>query len=68
MPSLKDNKTCAMLEPYQSYLTVVKGRSRLTAKTFIFKEMINSRWSQNVTTFDKASIEKQRLWWAAIIE
>jgi len=31
MPSLKDNKTCTILEQYLSYLTVVKGRSPLTA-------------------------------------
>jgi len=31
MPSLKENKTCALLEQYLSYLTVVKGRSLLTS-------------------------------------
>ena len=31
MPSLKENKTCALLEQYLSYLTVVKGRSILTS-------------------------------------
>jgi len=31
MPQLKDNKTCALLEQYLSYLVVVKGRSPLTA-------------------------------------
>jgi len=31
MSSLKDNKTCAMLEQYLNYLTIVKGRSPLTA-------------------------------------
>ena len=31
MSSLKDNKTCALLEQYLSYLTVVKGRSPLTS-------------------------------------
>ena len=30
MSSLKDNKTCALLQQYLSYLTIVKGRSRLT--------------------------------------
>jgi len=34
MSSLKDNKTCALLEQYLSYLTVVKGRSNLTAQEY----------------------------------
>jgi len=31
MSSLKDNKTCALLEQYLTYLTIVKGRSPLTS-------------------------------------
>lgn len=34
MSSLKDNRTCALLEQYLSYLTVVKGRSPLTAEEY----------------------------------
>lgn len=34
MPQLKNNKTCALLEQYLSYLTVVKGRSPLTAEEY----------------------------------
>ena len=34
MSSLKDNKTCTLLEQYLSYLTVVKGRSPLTADEY----------------------------------
>ena len=34
MPSLKENKTCVILEQYLSYLTVVKGRSPLTADEY----------------------------------
>ena len=34
MPSLKDNKTCALLEQYLSYLVIVKGRSPLTAEEY----------------------------------
>ena len=34
MPSLKDNQTCSLLEQYLSYLTVVKGRSILTAEEY----------------------------------
>ena len=34
MPSLKDNKTCALLEQYLTYLTVVKGRSPLTSMEY----------------------------------
>ena len=34
MPSLKDNKSCALLEQYLSYLVVVKGRSPLTAEEY----------------------------------
>jgi len=34
MSSLKDNKTCPLLEQYLSYLTVVKGRSPLTAEEY----------------------------------
>jgi site-specific recombinase XerC len=34
MSSLKENKTCALLEQYLSYLTVVKGRSPLTAEEY----------------------------------
>jgi len=34
MSSLKDNKTCSLLEQYLSYLTVVKGRSPLTAEEY----------------------------------
>ena len=34
MSSLKDNKTCALLDQYLSYLTVVKGRSPLTAEEY----------------------------------
>jgi len=34
MSSLKDNRTCALLEQYLSYLVVVKGRSPLTAEEY----------------------------------
>jgi integrase/recombinase XerD len=34
MPSLKDNKTCALLEQYLNYLVVVKGCSPLTAEEY----------------------------------
>jgi len=34
MPSLKDNRTCTLLEQYLSYLVVVKGRSPLTAEEY----------------------------------
>ena len=34
MPSLKDNIPCALLEQYLTYLTVVKGRSPLTAQEY----------------------------------
>jgi site-specific recombinase XerD len=34
MSSLKENKTCGLLEQYLSYLTVVKGRSLLTADEY----------------------------------
>jgi len=34
MSSLKDNKTCALLDQYLSYLTIVKGRSPLTAEEY----------------------------------
>jgi site-specific recombinase XerD len=34
MSSLKNNKTCLLLEQYLSYLTVVKGRSPLTAEEY----------------------------------
>ena len=34
MSSLKDNKTCTLLEQYLSYLTIVKGRSQLTAEEY----------------------------------
>jgi site-specific recombinase XerC len=34
MPSLKENKTCVILEQYLRYLTVVKGRSPLTADEY----------------------------------
>jgi len=34
MSSLKDNKTCALLEQYLNYLTVIKGRSPLTAEEY----------------------------------
>jgi|GEM_PF-2990058 len=34
MSSLKENKTCALLEQYLMYLTVVKGRSPLTADEY----------------------------------
>ena len=34
MSSLKDNKTCALLEQYLSYLVVVKDRSTLTAEEY----------------------------------
>ena len=34
MSSLKNNKTCDLLEQYLSYLTVVKGRSPLTAEEY----------------------------------
>ena len=32
--SLKENKTCALLEQYLSYLVVIKGRSPLTAEEY----------------------------------
>ena len=32
--SLKNNKTCALLEQYLSYLSVVKGRSHLTCDEY----------------------------------
>jgi len=34
MSSLKENKTCTLLEQYLSYLVVVKGRSPLTAEEY----------------------------------
>ena len=34
MSALKDNKTCPLLEQYLSYLTIVKGRSPLTAREY----------------------------------
>ena len=34
MSSLKDNKTCTLLDQYLSYLTIVKGRSPLTAEEY----------------------------------
>jgi len=34
MPSLKENKTCSILEQYLSYFVVVKGRSPLTAEEY----------------------------------
>jgi site-specific recombinase XerD len=34
MSSLKENKTCALLEQYLSYLTIMKGRSYLTADEY----------------------------------
>jgi len=34
MPSLKDNKSYALLEQYLSFLTVVKGRSPLNAEEY----------------------------------
>jgi site-specific recombinase XerD len=34
MSSLKENKTCTLLEQYLSYLTIVKGRSPLTAEEY----------------------------------
>ena len=34
MSSLKDNKTCALLQQFLSYLTIVKGRSLLTAEEY----------------------------------
>lgn len=34
MPSLKDNRTCALLAQYLNYLVVVKGRSPLTAEEY----------------------------------
>ena len=34
MSSLKDNRTCALLDQYLSYLVVVKGRSPLTAEEY----------------------------------
>lgn len=34
MSSLKDNQSCALLEQYLGYLTVVKGHSPLTAEEY----------------------------------
>jgi len=34
MSSLKDNRTCPLLEQYLNYLVVVKGRSPLTAEEY----------------------------------
>jgi site-specific recombinase XerD len=34
MSSLKNNVSCALLEQYLSYLTLVKGRSALTAEEY----------------------------------
>jgi site-specific recombinase XerD len=34
MSSLKENRTCGLLEQYLNYLTVVKGRSTLTAEEY----------------------------------
>ena len=34
MPSLKNNRTCALLEQYITYLTIVKGRSPLTGEEY----------------------------------
>ncbi len=34
MPSLKENKSCILLEQYLSYLVIIKGRSQLTADEY----------------------------------
>jgi len=47
MPSLKDNKTCALLEQYLSYLTVVKGRSPLTADEYKIDCLLENNIYQN---------------------
>jgi site-specific recombinase XerC len=34
MSSLKENKTCALLEQYLNYLKIIKGRSPLTCDEY----------------------------------
>lgn len=40
MSSLIDNKTCDLLEQYLTYLTVVKGRSNLTAYEYLIDRLL----------------------------
>ena len=59
MSSLKDNKTCALLEQYLSYLVVVKGRSPLTAEEYRVDCNMLFEFIKRKRSFPREQVEKR---------
>jgi site-specific recombinase XerD len=59
MPSLKENKTCALLEQYLSYLTVVKGRSHLTAFEYRIDNLLFFEYVKRLRNIPEDIIKKR---------
>ena len=60
MSSLKDNKTCALLEQYLSYLTVVKGRSPLTSYEYRVDTLMFFEYVKRIRGVPEETVKKRR--------
>lgn len=59
MSALKENKTCALLEQYLSYLIVVKGRSILTADEYRIDILMTMEFIKTKRKFSEEEILKR---------
>ena len=59
MSSLKDNKTCALLEQYLSYLEIVKGRSHLTILEYRIDILMFLSYIKHIRGFPEEMIKKR---------
>ena len=59
MSSLKENKTCQILEQYLSYLTVIKGRSPLTAVEYRIDVLMLFAFVKEKRGFSKDEIDNR---------
>jgi len=59
MSSLKDNKTCELLEQYLTYLTVVKGRSTLTAEEYRVDCLMFMEYARRIRGIPEETIKKR---------
>ena len=57
--SLKENKTCALLEQYLSYLVVIKGRSPLTAEEYRIDNCMLFEFIKQKRNYDVENISKR---------
>lgn len=59
MPQLKQNRTCSLLEQYLNYLTVVKGRSLLTADEYRIDNCMLFEYIKRKRGFPEENIQKR---------